>query len=453
MFYGCFPLFSYAADERRVEEESRMSADAAVPKLSQEYQRWLLEYGGWFNFRFTEFKNDDNDNSLTDSFDSSFSMDSRAWIKATLKPAPEAEHDRRHSFYLRLKNLYIERYGDSSVERYDNDGPHVDYAFAVLDFTPYRIEVGRRYFNVGRGIAYSNVNDGLQFNYFKPGWNFGGFVSHTLPHEDNLDASVPGFDKESDRIFYGLGAGYAGIKDNVFYGFALVQRDDSEERPNDPTQDYDYHSEYFGLGAKGRLVKRFDYWLELIRQTGQSRVPGTNAKADVDAYAANAGLQTNFNVVTQPRLTFEYAFGSGDEDRSDVTDTIGGNTGSKDSNFNYFGYMPTGIALAPRLSNLHMLRAGFDFKPMERLFLLRDMGVSLNYYYFRKDKSTGGISDLDATMADKDIGQEIDVEISYRIFSDLALSLEYGHFMPGDAFAEGTDDEEDYFSVSLTHSF
>jgi len=439
--------------QRRIEEKKRKSLDNLTATFKKTYRRLTFEYGGWINYRYIDFDDDDNDSSTADSFDDTYSVDGRVWMKAALKPPQGASYTNEHLLYIRLKDLYVERNGDTSVEPSDHDGLHLDYGYFIFDFKPVKVELGRRYFKIGRGIAYSNVNDGVQINYYLPSWNFAGLFSQTLPHEDNIDASVPGGDKESDRKFAGVGAGYTGIKNHQFYGYVLVQRDFSDERPNNSLQQFTYDSEYIGVGSLGSIDKKFNYWIEVIKQYGDSHIFGTNEKADIDAWGANVGIEKSWQLITHPKLTFEYAFGSGDRDRIDVTDTEFGNTLGDDKNFLYFGYIPTGFALAPRLSNLHMVRLGFQLKPLEGISFFRNFSFGLDYYYFQKHRAAGGISDLDATVADKDIGHEIDVYFDWQVLSDLNVSLEYGYFMPGDAYADFTDDNEDYFSISLAYTF
>jgi len=446
-----------AAEERQqqrsIEESKRKILELTEFSVLKGDGRFLIDYGVWLDFRYTNYKDDDNDSGAVDVLRETMEADNRFWLKVNIKPPVEAEYDNEHIFYFRLKNLYIKRFPEDTTGVYDHEGPHLDYAYGILDFRPYKIEIGRRYFNVGRGIAYSNVNDGFTINYQKPGWNFGVLASHTLPHEDNIDASVPGFTKDSDRYYFAVGVGYAGIPKHQLYTYYLVQRDFSNEEPGDPDQQYQYNSDYWGIGSKGEVNSHLDYWVEIIKQGGESYVFGTNEKSNVDAFAANIGAEYHRDITGHPRLTFEYAYGSGDSERTSVTDTNGGNLTGDDNNFLYFGYFPAGYALAPRLSNIHIYRLGGILKPLEKFRFFKDLTIAVDYFWYFKDKSEGGISDTEATANSRDIGSEVDITLSWQIFSDLQWSLSYGHFMPGDAFVDSANDADNYFSNSLTLTF
>lgn len=159
-------------------------------------------------------------------------------------------------FTIGIKDYYIHRHPDDN----DRDGPHLDYAYLTLDFRPLWFRLGRGYFDVGRGIACSNVNDGAELFLIIPKWKFKLFLSHALPHEDNIDISVPGYDKESDRVFYGFESTYFLNETNNVYGFFLMQRDSSDEDPEDTSQDYTYDSEYTGVGVDGEAWDKIKYW-------------------------------------------------------------------------------------------------------------------------------------------------------------------------------------------------
>ena len=375
------------------------------------------------------------------------------WFKATLRPLLDASYENEHSFYLRLKDLYSNKFPEDTAGGYDHDGPHVDYSYLVLDFRPLWIEAGRRYFKIGRGIAYSDVNDGVQINYLVPGFNAGAFASQTLPHEDNIDTSVPGYLKDSDRHFYGAGVGYTGIRDHQIYSYVLVQRDFSDEEPNSSSQQYTYNSQYYGVGSVGKISKNVNYWIEIIREEGKSYVYTTNEEKDVDAWATDIGMEYKWKFYGDPKVSVEYAYGSGDPDRTSVTDTENGNALGNDNNFLYFGYFPTGIVSTPRLSNLHLYKISLACFPLKKYSAFEKLSFAFDYYRFFKDRRSGGISDEEATQNSRDVGSEIDFTIDWQAFSDLNISIEFGHFMPGDAFPSSANNNENYFSVSSTITF
>ncbi|MGE5279826.1 MAG: alginate export family protein [Deltaproteobacteria bacterium] len=463
------PAFADLGSEtaRRLEEEARAalaSSEAAPAALS----RPVFDYGGWTQARYLDYRNDDKDASSPDPVDYALWLDTRLWFKAVFRPAvaveraasPPGEREAsppgeryRYSLYLRLKNLYTDSHPAATAGGSDNDGPHVDYAYAHADLAPWRVRAGRQYFSVGQGIAYSDVDDGVLVFFNAAPWDLRAFWSRTLPHEDNVDTSVPGFDKGGDRRFYGLEADYGGWAGQTLYAFGVWQRDHSEERPADAAQGYRYDSAYAGVGARGVLKKTVAYWWESVHETGRDYLSGTNTRADIDAWAHVAAVSYAPEVRGRPSFYFKAAYASGDADRVSVTDTVNGNTAGKDTNFLYFGYLPTGYAFAPRLSNIYFLKAGASCAPFEKSRRFEKLTVAVDYYKYFKTKAAGGVYDPQATQADTDLGAEIDVTASWGIFSDLFLSLQYGRFMPGGAFPAATDDNEDYLSVSVSLSF
>lgn len=442
-----------SADEQfRIESEKWKALEKTELKILEGEGRLVVDYGGWINVRYDDYDDDDNDTSTEDSLDYTSSLDIRLWMKSTLKPPPTAFYENEHSFYIRLKDLYIDRQSEDQSGGYDHDGPHLDYAYLTLDFRPFWFEPGRRYFSVGQGIAYGNVGDGAALFLSLPDWNLKALFAQTLPHEENIDFSVPGSEK-TERKFYGFEGTYLGIPDQSIYGYILVQRDSSQEDPVDPLHDFTFDSEYMGLGAEGKILPTLHYRGEIIKETGKSHVFDTKEVKDVSAWGGDFAITYYLGIYGQPNISFEYGFGSGDEDRISVTDTLDGNTFGKDRNFLYFGYLPTGYAFSPRLSNLHFYRVGFLFKPLEKYHFFENLTIGADYYRYYKEEATAGISDPDAGLSDDDLGSEIDLNISWQIFSDLDGSLEYGHFVPGNAFPESANDSEDYFSVSLTITF
>ncbi len=449
----CAAPMTASEDARRIEEEKRRSLEKTDLEVLKSEKMLVFDQGGWFDYRRDQYHDDDNDSTTPDGIRYVNSFDLRYWIKAILRPPTGASYQNVHYLYVRIKDLVAQSYPDDNKWKSKHDDPHLDYAYAVADLRPLWVEAGRHYVTVGRGISYSDVNDALQCFLTFPQWKCKGFIAHTLPHEDNIDGSVPGSSAGSDRLFYGFEGAYSGIPRHNFYSYLVVQRDYTDEEPEDPFHDYAYNSEYIGIGAHGDIVPSLHYLAEAIRETGSSYIYESNEKADVDAWAGVFEVAYDWMAYSHPRFSFRYAFGTGDSGRASVTDTAYGNPAGRDNNFLYFGYIPTGYALSPRLSNLHFLKGSASFFPFEAIRPLKRCTLGVDYYRYYKDKAGGAIYDADATEDKSYVGDEVDLELFWQLFSDVSCTLQYGHFVPGDAYSPAANDPEDYFSVSVTMTF
>ncbi len=449
LFFGFLSLVFADETSRRIQEEAREKLLSTETSNTLSQYPWGFDYGGWVNFLFIDYKDDDNNAALADTIDYVTYWDLRPWIKVTFTESDQ----RQHTLYARIKNLHSSSRPKETAEGRDHDGPHLDYGYFSLDFTPLKIRAGRQYFTIGQGLAYSDVNDGLEAILFLPQAKIKGFFARTLAHQENIDTSVPGYDKSSERNFYGLEYNYTGIASHNFYSFIVVQQDLSKERPQDAEHDYAYDSQYIGIGARGSFPFRVSYWLEGIKESGNSFIYEGNSKQDIDAWAGVFALSYDPDIYGHPSVFFKYAYGSGDKDRASVTDTFGGNASGKDRNFLYFGYIPAGYALAPRLSNLYFFKTGFTVKPLEKIRFFKRCSFGVDYYRYYKAKKSGSVYDSQAVNAYRDIGDEVDVTIDWDIFSDFNFTLRYGYFLPGKAYSTSANDKESYFSVSTSIFF
>ena len=439
------------------EEEVRISEEETIRELEKAiippdvWEKLSLRYGGWFNSRFRDYKNLDNDGCDEDNLSSSLSEDLRLWGMLT--------YSNKHSLYVRLKNYYIHRStGDGYTGIADDyEGPALDMAYVDLGFGKSKFKIGRQYLYLGRGIVYAGVHDGVKIDLTSSDFYTKLIFAQTKPDEDNIDMSVPNYEKEGKRYFSGIEVSYLGVPNHAFYLFALAQRDQGDDYPEGETQNYIYDSEYYGLGFEGKRNENLRYWLELIRQTGKSYTDTYYVdleKKDVDAWALDVGLRYAFDVLTNPYVEIEYAFGSGDEDRTGVTDTeYGGNQYGKDDNFLYFGNFFAGYASFLRLSNLHIWKFDAGFSPFNKTKLGKDITIGSKFFLYRKWHNAGAIYDYDATENNNDIGEEINVYFYWKLNSKVSYSLRYGVFFPGNAYPTTTNNNTKYLSSSLTLKF
>jgi len=75
----------------------------------------------------------------------------------------------------------------------------------------------------------------------------------------------------------------------------------------------------------------------------------------------------------------------------------------------------------------------------------------MDYYWLFKADADGPISDFRANDTSGDVGQEVDVFLEWRIFSDLSWTFRYGRFFPGQAY--GDRQPRDFLYTGLNVSF
>jgi hypothetical protein len=283
-----------------------------------------------------------------------------------------------------------------------------------------------------------------------------GLLGRTIHSWDNLDQSRPNAD-QSWRYFYGVQTRFTGFQKHHPFAYYLWQNDNQDDgSPIFYHQQWRYDSRYLGLGSHGEFAKNWRYSTEWVLERGKSYPNGSaRNRSQVYAWAYDALLEYLMPVATKPRFALEYMFASGDSDRlQSPTDAVGGNRpGTRDTGFNGFGYRDTGLALAPDLSNIHIIRAGYSMFPFEKQNAewLQKMELGTDWFLYVKHHSAGAISDSLATNQSSYLGWEMDYYMNWRITSDIAWTIRYGVFFPGDAF----DDKNcrPFAMTGLTWSF
>lgn len=445
-------------EEKRIEEEKRAVLEKTETAPPSKEATWVVDCGGWFTSLYIYNRDDDNDSDIRDLVRGAWFQDLRLWTKVVYK--------QKFSLYLRLKDAYVARDASDSYTGVgsDNSGPTLDLGYVNINLEDLakhtsNLIVGRQYLSLGRAITYSEINDGIQLTAaISKNWNLKAFAAQARPGEDNIDYSLPSYDKHGERSFWGAQLDYVGIEDQIIYAYFLIQRDRAKEDPEDTTQNYDYNSEYYSLGTSGKIFdKKIEYWAELIKEYGEDYTDtsvSTLSKTDIDAWAIDLGAKHRFECWMHPTVDFEYAFGSGDPDRTKVDVTKnGGNTSNDDTNFLYFGGLYAGYALSPRLSNINIYKLGVSFIPFEKTKIGDNIICGLKCYYYLKDKNTGGISDLEASEPNGDIGEEVDFYTYWKATTNTYLSIRGGVFFPGDAYPPTNNDRESYILLSLTTAF
>jgi Alginate export len=406
-------------------------------------------------------------------FRTAHDFDFRPWLSAS--------YDGVHYGFIRgqLDDL---NYGDGDSFKHNNDwrGPFVDVGFYRLDVdaamrkyfccdaTGWSADatVGRQFLFLGRGIVYALTADGVSLDWTCQKWNGLLFGSRSIGHFDNIDESIPG-DSRSSREFFGGQIEYEGFDHVKPYFYAVVQRDLSDESPPLATQEFDYDSEYYGIGFLGEAlcgsgadacgIRNLQYFGEFIIERGSSF--GIDAVADQDpirSWAFDVGTTYYCQNRCKTRVLAEFARASGDPDRRSPQNTLIGNVaGTSDHGYLGFGFLNTGISFAPQFSNLEFTRLGAAFRPFPETYQcnLSELELSTSLFLYWRPEENAGVSDIRADIpGDHYLGSEVDLYLNWRVSSDVVLQANYGVFSPnGDSFS--VDRTRHFVSFGITWLF
>ncbi len=442
-------------------EDIKLGEKDTAKKEGISKDEFRLRYGGWVTAIYRNYKNIDNEMGKEDFLKASMEENMYLWFSL--------KYHEPYYLYFRLADSYIHRNVGTGYTGIgdDNEGPYVSAAYIQWDMKPEqnisaKWTFGRQFYYLGRGLVYADINDGAMVEvepsaipvYIKY------LIAYTRPHQENIDFSVPGFDKNGQRLFTGGEASYMGIPNSAIYILGLYQKDLADPHPDDPVQQYGYNSYYYGGGFSTAIWKPLEFWSEVIIEQGTTFTDTTRVplrESIIESVGWVSGVKYRVEAPTRPILEFEYAFGSGDNNRARVTNVgVGGDTDGQDHNFLYFGYYLAGYALNPRLSNLSILSLGGSFQPFMDcgyLSIFKKMAVGSKYYLYWKDESRAGTSNFQSVANSVDVGNEIDFYLHWQITDQLRTSVRYGIFYPGDAFPAPTNDNTKFFSASLTYTF
>ena len=170
------------------------------------------------------------------------------------------------------------------------------------------------------------------------------------------------------------------------------------------------------------------------------------------AFAADFRVEYLFPGHRRTRVSSEFLLASGDDDRSDTSTTFRGNApGTTDRSFNAFGLINTGLAQAPAVSNLMMLRCGVSTFPLGDTMEFQRLQVGLDAFLFAKFDKDAPIGEP-TTAGRRYLAWEPDVFLNWQFMSDVTLALRYGISFPSDEVFP-FDDPRQFFSFSMSFAF
>ncbi len=444
------PSDAFLNQQRAIEEQVRADLNRQLPTD----QKVDVDWGAWYSFYL--FLWDDGINS------------SRTFRRHDIRPWASISLDQgAHQFYARGK-WQFEDYNHGDAYDHDEDdmvGMNLDRGFYQFDLRQatkayagrnldwnFNLKIGRDYVDFGTGYALSTPLDQVLLKLEAARWEITGLIAQSVHSTDNIDRTRPN-NTDTYRGFYGTQIKYKGIEKHEPFAYVFWNEDQQEERPKDWLRNYDYDSWYVGFGSTGELATNLRYGTEWVIEGGSSQLDRWPAKeSDIHAWAFDNVLEYLPNWRLQPRFIGEYMFASGDADRPlSPTDVRGGNNRGPDDSFVGFGYRDTGLAFGPRLSNVHIWRAGAACKPLEKLEAARHLEIGTDWFLYAKNHSDGAVSDWTADRRSGYLGWEMDYFINWRITSDVSWTARLGTFFPGQAFSDQTT--RTFFLTGVTYSF
>ncbi|AMK79401.1 MULTISPECIES: alginate export family protein [Methylomonas] len=225
---------------------------------------------------------------------------------------------------------------------------------------------------------------------------------------------------------------------------------------------------WFGGRAMGKFkierVGKIGYWLDSAFVFGEettqtftdinSNVSRVRAQTPrhVEAWGMDAGITWYSNLFLEPYLTLGYAYGSGDSNPGDGTDSSYRQSGihnnkiklSGSQRFRYYGEL-----FRPELSNLNIMTAALGFPISEQ------SSIDLLYHHYEQATPSATIRDsrIRATPNGRrgTLGDEFDLVLSLDEWKHLQVQFAGSLFMAGPAF--GALEGNNSFQLDLTFKY
>jgi hypothetical protein len=430
-------------------------------------QRALIDYGGYFIYSYASIDDERDDNHVLNEYDLYL------YTRFVFDPGQE--------LFLRGRGGWQDwNDGDSFDGRGDERiDPTLDRGYYRFDLAGYRashdgvqikdnlvVKGGRDLVYWANGLVLSQVIDGATID-ITSGPIFASVVAGVTTDDltTDFDASRNDFDTDTSRGFYGLMLGSQVAQTHRPYVYAMFQQDynDKEDLIVGPvTTEFQYNSYYLGIGSSGTVTDRLLYGIEAVYEGGRGKSnsfevsgpflsPIEQTTEDICAWALDARLDYLMTDPNRTRLSLEGILASGDDDRLSTSNTFGGNQpGTNDTAFNAFGLLNTGLAFAPTVSNLMMLRTGVSTFPLSDVYSVRNLQVGVDVFVYAKTDADAPIDEI--TGDERYLGWEPDVFLNWPITSDVTLAVRYGVFFPNSGnFPD--DSSRQFIYVGVTYGF
>jgi hypothetical protein len=468
LWLACTCLSAHAQESvehfQRTLQQIQRDTQATIDQELPPDRRALIDYGGYLTLSYLSFDDATHDNHALRGY---------GFVGYGL-----VNLDGAHEFYFRGRADYRDyNPGDRVDDIADQVQGRVEegwYRFDLQRFaSAYQhreltgdvaVKLGRQFVSWGNGLTLDQYVDGGFAEIRKGPVSVNLLGCLTVPETIDFDITRPHFYNNTQRGYFGAIV-TAPIGRQKPYAYFLAQRDYTSGSPLNahviPTR-YEYDSYYAGIGANGALSDNLAYAGEFCFEGGHdlsnsfsaaTNEPVRQTNDRIEAYAADARIDYLPNDARRSRFTAEGILASGDRNRLITSGTFGGSRPhSVDHAFNSLGVRYVGLAFAPPMSNLLMLRLGASAYPLPHTRPFRELQAGIDLFVFGKTEQNAPIDE--PTTSRHYLGVEPDLFVNWQITEDVTLAIRYGVFFPGAAIPSGDAGHIRQFVYSgLTYAF
>lgn len=297
------------------------------------------------------------------------------------------------------------------------------------------------------GFNWSNIaqtfDAGKVMLSFEP-WHFNVDIFGGTKTPNNAPQEADDFyDGSTKDIVGGYYATYKGFE-NVTIENYLISRKTNKNISFGPSGAAELDEYTAGARIKGNIPDtRFDYELEVARQWGDFNA------LDIQAMMAVGIIGYTADQPWKPRFSFEFDYGSGDNDSSDGDRETFDNL--YPTNHLHYGYMDRAS-----LQNINNYRFQLSLKPTDKLKLQTDLHMI--YVDTPKDSlyhaGRGVLRTATGLDVNPHVGNEWDLLAKYKFNKHANVLVGYSHFFTGTYLEEtGASDNGSFFYAQTILSF
>ena len=384
-----------------------------------------------------------------------------------------------HKVFGNLRFLYSQYYNSDNPNNgyLDPIGNRYWYQFDLGDWQranegtagpfDFNIRAGRQFITWNSGLVWSNDIYGAKMQASWEAFSFESVVGVSARSGlYDFDTSRPNFDTDTNRHVWGIRGQYEISPElSPFVSYFVQQDRNNDSRILPPpfgVMEFGYDSQYLSFGTDGSIGNQFLYTLEICHEsgTGYSRPAinpatglGYQTQGQIDAWAGILNMVYLLRDDQLTRFEMTLGFGTGDDKRLASSSTAGAPppTSPNDNQFNSLGYVNTGLALAPSMSNLLMARVGASTGIPINPRRPDDLRIGTDFFLLGKATTDAPIS-APSTLS-RYVGWECDFRVDWRITSDVSFNFRYGLFVPNGGNPEPIDQVRQFVYGGISYAF